>query len=222
MYALIHNNQLIIGPMRFNVRYFNEELEDLEINYNLTSTSVSQIPLHIDELTHIVPVREEVPEHDPRFSKILPFSWEIIKDENNIPIELLLTYPIADKTLEEVKSEVKKLVKPERQRRENSIINLVLNDIEISVFTNRESRLEYVSKLISSNGPHNFKFANDVWALIEKTDLEYIINQIDSYVQQQYDWELNKIIEIDSCTSIEEVYNVEVVPSLPKEPIQRG
>jgi hypothetical protein len=218
MYALIHNNQLILGPMKFNVRYFNEELEDLEIDYNVTSNSVSQVPLHIDDVTHIIPVREEVPEHDPKFSKLLSFSWSIVRDENEVPIELLLTYPIANKTLDEVKEEIKQYLKPERQRRENSTINVEIGQNTVQVSTSRESRLDYISKFMSSSGPHNFKFSNDIWLEVENQHLENIIREIDSYVQQQYDWELNKINEIDSCTTIEEVYNVEIFPKVEINP----
>ena len=106
MYALIHENRLILGPMNFNIRYFNSELEDLGINYRVSSDTPSQVPFHINDETHIPPVREEVPDHDPRFFKTLSFSWEIIKDESNIPIEMLLTHTITEKTLDEVKNEI--------------------------------------------------------------------------------------------------------------------
>lgn len=211
MYALIHENRLILGPMNFNIRYFNSELEDLGINYRVSSNTPSQVPFHINDETHILPVREEVPDHDPRFFKTLSFSWEIIKDESNIPIEMLLTHTITEKTLDEVKNEIKQRIKPIRQNKENVMIEVDIDGTKVNVSTSRESRLEYVSKLISSSGIHNFKFANDIWLQINKTNLEYIISQIDAHVQSQYDWELSKINEIDSCTTPEQVYSVEII-----------
>jgi hypothetical protein len=205
--ALIHNNSLELGPMGFNVRYINSELEDLEVEERISPQSYTNIPIHFsDGLTHLLPIEKVVPENDPKYHNIGNFGWEIIK-ENDIPVKVLLTYPIADKTLEEVKNIRKQEVSPVRREKENTIITLTINGTEVEVSTSREERLLLASKLAASPGPHNFKFKN-TWLEITTAELQYILNQIDIKVQEAFDWELAKLQEIDSCNTIDDVYAV--------------
>ena len=44
--------------------------------------------------------------------------------------------------------------------------------------------------------------------------MEYILAQIDTKVQEAFDWELSKLNEIESCETKEAVYNVVIVPPL--------
>ena len=100
--------------------------------------------------------------------------------------------------------------------KETQIIDVTINDTIVQVSTAREERVSFVSKLVSSPGPHNFKFENNVWLQITTTELEYVISQIDAKVQESFDWEYTKVQEIDACETGEDVYNVvlieEVIP----------
>ena len=79
--------------------------------------------------------------------------------------------------------------------------------------TTREERLILASKVASEPQSHNYKFGN-TWLEVTKENLQYIIGEIDKVVQEAYDWELAKLQEIDSCETIDDVYNVEIAPSL--------
>lgn len=205
--ALIHNNSLELGPMGFNVRYINSELEDLELDDRISPQSYKDLPIHFsDGLTHLLPLEKEIPSHDPKYHNVGNFTWEVI-EENDVPVKVKLTYPILDKTLEEVKYIRKQEVKPERQQKENQVLSLTINNTDVQVLTSREERLLLSSKLIASPGTHFYKFAN-TWLEITEQDLQYIINEIDSVVQSAYNWELQKLEEIDACATIDEVYSV--------------
>lgn len=207
MYALIHNSQLILGPMGYNYRMINSELEDLEIEKRVSPRDYENVPISIDENTYVLPAVQIIEPHDSRFRGIGNFNWEIIK-ENDIPVRVDMTYEVYDKSLEQIKAEYKSQVAPIRREKENTIVEVVINETPISVSTSREDRLSFVSKLVASPGPHTFKFNNDVWMQITTAELEYIISQIDSKVQEAFDWEYSKIQEIDACTTGEEVYSV--------------
>lgn len=319
MYALIHNSQLLWGPIQWNYRMFNSELEEeLELDYRVGPDDWRSVPIHINEETHILPAKQIIPEHDSRFQSVGGFTWSkeytdltkatspdptsfqenleitnVSIDSNgclictipnlNVPTatriqiknlqfdtsdgtvgiedreylvssinedgSILLypkgyeiqeyinlssdsaiylegatvtnvvnltaavfTYPILEKSLEQIKNEYKVGVKPERQRRENLGVTVTINDQDITVSTSRENRMMLVTKLMGNDGPYNFKFDNNIWVEITKSDLESIIQQIDTYVQEQFDWELNKLAEIDACETKESVYDVEIVP----------
>ena len=205
--ALIHNNSLELGPMGFNVRYINSELEDLEVEERISPQSYTDLPIHFsDGLTHLLPIEKVVPENNPKYHNIGNFTWEIIK-ENEVPIKVLLTYPIIDKTLEEVKELRKQEVSPYRREKESTTISVNLNGTSVEVSTSREERLLLASKLSAAPGPHNFKFSN-TWLEITTEQLQTIVSEIDVKVQEAFDWELSKLQEIDACETIESVYDV--------------
>jgi hypothetical protein len=207
--ALIHNNSLELGPMGFNVRMINSELEDLEVEERITPQSYKDLPIHFsDNQTHLVLIEKDVPPHDAKYHNIGNFTWEIIK-EDDTPVKVLLTYPIIDKTLEEVKELRKQEVSPYRREKENTTITLTINDTIIEVSTSREERLLLASKLSAAPGPHNFKFSN-TWLEITTEQLQTIVSEIDVKVQEAFDWELSKLQEIDACETIESVYAVVV------------
>jgi hypothetical protein len=184
--------------------------EELEVEFRVKSSDYQSVPITFTEDIKILPARIEVPEHDPRFQSVSQTSHTITDTE------VIFGYSVADKTLEQIKGEYKAGVKPERQRRENTTITVTINDNEITVSTSRESRLELISKLLGNEGPYNFKFDGGVWAEITKINLQSIISEIDTKVQEAFDWELAKLEEIDACETKEEVYEVEITP-----PVQR-
>lgn len=207
--ALIHNNSLILGPMGFNVRMINYELEDLEVGERIGPQSYTDLPIHFsDNLTHLVISEKEIPSYDSRYHNVGNFTWEIIK-ENDIPTSVRFTYPILEKTLEEVKYLRKQELKPERKQKENTTITVNINGNNVEVPTSREERLILSSKLVSNNDFFNYKFTN-TWLEINTKDIKYIISEIDKVVQQAFDWELSKMQEIDACSTIDEVYAVAI------------
>jgi len=212
LYSLIHDNQLLLGPIKYNYQLINFDLEELEIPQRLTSQSYNQVPIQFDEKTFLLPAREDVEPHDPRYKKLQSPTWSIVKDENDIPMEVVFAYAAVDRDLEEIKAERKSLVAPERWNKENTIVTVTLSDENITVSTSRENRLSLISKLLSNDGPYNFKFDSGLWLEITKVDLQTIITAIDTKVQEVFDWELAKLQEIDACTTIDDVYAVEIVP----------
>ena len=211
MYALVNGQELLLGPISFNYRMINSVLEEeLEVDFRVTSQDYQSVPLSFTEDIKILPARNEVPEHDPRFQTVSQTSHEITDTE------VVFYYGVSDKPLEQIKEEYKAAVAPERWNKENTTVTVTINDNEITISTSRDNRLSLVSKLLSGDGPYNFKFNDGVWEEISKTDLQTILTEIDTVVQAAFDWELAKLAEIDACENGEAVYAVVIVP--PVEP----
>ena len=207
MYALINGQELLLGPIAFNYRMINSVLEEeLEVDFRVTSQDYQSVPLSFTEDIRILPARNEVPEHDPRFQSVAQTSHTITDTE------VVFGYGVGDKTLEQIKTEYKAAVAPERWNKENTTVTVTINDNEITISTSRDNRLSIVSKLLSGDGPYNFKFNDGVWEEISKTDLQTILTEIDTVVQAAFDWELAKLAEIDACENGEAVYAVVIVP----------
>jgi hypothetical protein len=213
MYALVNGQELLLGPIAFNYRMINDELEELEVDFRVTSNDHQSVPLLITEDIKILPARYENPEHDSKFEYLSNVTHEITETE------VIFRHDKVSKSLEQIKDEYKAAVKPERKNRENTIITITVKDTPITVSTSRESRIELMSKLLGNEGPYNFKFDNGVWLEITKADLEFIISQIDAKVQEAYDWELAKLQEIDACVDSEAVYAVEITPPPVERPV---
>lgn len=213
MYALVNGQELRLGPIAFNYRMINEELEELEVDFRVTSNDYLSVPLSITDDIKILPTRYENPEHDPRFEYLSNITHEITDTE------VIFRHDKVSKPLDQIKDEYKAAVKPERKNKETTVITLTVKNTEISVSTSRESRVELMSKLLGNEGPYNFKFNNGVWLEITKADLEYVISQIDAKVQEAFDWELAKLAEIDACETGEEVYAVEITPPPVERPL---
>lgn len=208
MYALINNQQLLLGPIAFNYRMINSVLEEeLELDYRVTSQDYQNVPIEITKNVKILPALNDIPEHDPKFQYLTGPVHEITNTQ------VIFHYQVADKPLEQIKDERKALVAPERWNKENKNITITINNNDITVSTSRDNRLAIVSKLLSSDGPYNFKFDNGFWEEITRNDLQNILNQIDVVVQEAFDWELTKLEEINACETAEEVYQVEIVSS---------
>jgi hypothetical protein len=218
--ALVHDNSLILGPMGLNIRMINSELEDLELEDRISPQSFRELPIHFsDGLTHLVPINKDIPSHDLKYHNVGNFTWEIVR-ENDIPVSVKLIYVVTEKTLEEVKQLRKQEVPPIRKNKENTFITVFTNGNSIEVSTSREERLILTSKLSSLSGTCNYKFKN-TWASVTSEDLQQVINQIDTVVQQAFDWELQKLNEIDACQTIDDVYNVVLIEDRVREREER-
>ena len=211
MYALIHNSQLILGPIGFNYRMINSELENLGLLNRVLPNEYINVPIKFNDDTFLLQAIQNIPFYDQKFKQIENFSWEIIKD-NDIPVRVEMNYFLIDKTLQEIKDEYKKKLPELRKEKENTYIDVNIDGNVFSVSTNREDRLSYVSKLIASPGPHKFKFNSTIWLEITKTELQYIISQIDLKVQEAFDWEYQKTQEINACKTGQEVYDIVLKP----------
>ena len=205
--ALIHNNQLILGPIKFNHLMIKSELEDLNITDEISFQSYQKLPIHFsDGLTHLLPSEEIIENYDGKYQYVGNLTWEIV-ELDNIPIKVNFNYPIINKTLDQSKNEVKAKLAPLRRKKENTILKININDTEIEVSTSREERMIISSKIVSSSGPYNYKF-NNTWVEITKEQLQHICTLIDTKIQEAFDWEYSKIQEIDNCSTIDEVYDV--------------
>lgn len=200
MFALLNNNELVLGPIEFNYRLINSVLEDeLEVDYRIKPSDHSRVPIFITETIKLLKVIEDKPEYDSRHEKIYLSRYEILNDN------IVFYYEKSFVDLDIIKSKYSEIISNERWIRENSghIIHLI-NNTEVKISTNRETRISLVTKLASRSGSYNFKFG-DIWVEITGEDLGNIIAKIDQKIQIDFDWELEKLNEITLCSSITEL-----------------
>lgn len=218
MYALVDGSMVLLGPIPFNYRMINSVLEDdLELDQRVSSIDEGRVPFNITDNVRIVSASNQYsPDYNPKYHEHTGPSVLVYEKE------VIFSYGIREKTLEQVKVERKTEIAPYRREKENTTITLNVQGSDVTVSTSRDNRLALASKAMSGDGPYNFKFDNQTWVEITKTNIEYILQQIDLKVQEAFDWELAKLQEIDACVTIDEVYDVIVreLPEIPQRPVE--
>ena len=203
MYVITHHNKIILGPVEWNASYFAAVLQndlDLDSRPKILPSDVFKVPFHILPDVYVRRAVIENPEYNPKIQKFGGISWTF--DENNA----YANYTIVDKDIDEVKGELKNIVSSKRWDREHVGTSLDIQGISVGVTTSRDQRRVFADKLIAMQDGDvcSWKF-EDAWISLTKTDVIDIVRAIDRAVQEAFDWEINKIHQIHSCTSLTEL-----------------
>jgi hypothetical protein len=204
MFALVNDKELILGPIQFNYRLINSALEeDLEIDYRVSPSDYLNVPIVITEKIRILNVSEDKPSYNAKYENLTAYKYEVLDNE------VVFYYEKQQIDLSVIKKQYKNIISNERWKRENyGNINFLLNDEEIKISTSRENRSSLINKIAIGTSPYNFKFA-DKWFEVTSEDLRTILNKIDEKIQQDFNWEFQKIQEIDACTTTDELEQID-------------
>jgi hypothetical protein len=204
MFALVNGNQLILGPIEFNYRLINSALEeDLELDYRIAPSDYLNVPILITQDIKLLKAEKQIPSFNNNAEEIFLSNYIIVDDK------VIFEYEKRNKDFEVVKNYYKNIISSERWKRENlGKIEITINEINLNVSTDRETRISLVTKLTSGEGPYNFKFGSN-WVEITSQDIKNIISKIDEKVQIDFDWEHSIIKQIDSCSSIFDIESID-------------
>lgn len=210
MFVIVHNNTVVLGPMRWNRHRFENFLaEDLEINYTLPTNNV--VPITILPEVKILPVQTTPdPAHNPKIEMLYGPIWEFT---DSAAISSYEVQPIA---IDAVKSMLKEQVAAERYSREITAVDVTINDTVYKFSTNRDTRNVIQNALTASTSSFNWKMNRDTWVTLTNTELQAILDAITVHVQSCFDWEYSTIAAIDACTTSAELDAI--VISEPKSP----
>jgi len=201
MYAIVHNDYVILTQPKWNSRMFtNVLLEDCDIDRKILLSDEVNVPLIIDDNTKIVKVSDVKPDYNSKIQWLEGPSYTIV---DNVAVA---SYTVKDLDLDIAKANLKSVVPALRYEKENKTIEVTVDMQNFTVSTDRDTRAILASKLLSvaSEDSFSWKF-NEGWATATKADLESIIVQINTIVQTAFDWELSKINEIDACLTLAEI-----------------
>lgn len=202
MFVIVYQNSVILGPMRWNkFRFQNEIREELEIEVDLPSKNDNNQPILIDQNLRILPV---VGTPDPSFNPRTQFLngpfWTFTDTEATS------AYVPEYKSIDAVKNQMKSEVAAERYKKEISGVKVTIQNNEVTVETDRETRNVFVQKftLMSDNETVNWKFP-ETWLTLTKSELGQIVSSGAQHIQDQFDWEMLKTQEIESCSTLPEL-----------------
>lgn len=204
-YLIVENKQsVLLGPMDWRPRFFQSELDDLEIDFQISPSEPMQYMKITDEV-EIYPVAaiNGPADFDPIYQHLAGPFWIF---ENNVAVG---TYTSADNSIEIIQANLKNIVAAERYKKEVAGTTIIVQGNQVFVATDRDSRNVFVQKLITmaDSDTVQWKFA-DTWLELTKADLTSVVSSINSYVQAQYDWEKGIIDSINAAFTITELKSI--------------
>ena len=207
MYAVIHKNQVLVGPKSWDRAFFMYALNRVGITYALIPRKAAEnLPLVIDENTKIVNVSITEDEFTPMIQSLRGPLWTLGDDS------AVAHYEVENIPLERAQNNFKELAAIERYKKENVTIKVTVQDIELSISTARDVRDQYAKKAASldENETAAWKF-NQGWFTLNKTEFLQIAAAIESHVQSTFDWEKSVSDLIDAAQTTEELLEIEIV-----------
>ena len=211
MYVLQHKDRVIVGPMGWNRGMFESALEDLGISLRLGREAPVDLPMVIDADTSIKYANVVTQPFDADFEYLHGPFWNLGGDVAQG------SYQKVEHPLNLIKGNLKNKIKDQRYKQEVAGTKTVIAGIEVTVETDRETRNVFVQQylLMGDNDTVNWKFP-ETWVQLTKPQLGQVVQAGAAYIQSQFNWELNKVNEVDSKNTVAELKAIEIVPAQPQ------
>ena len=205
MFIIVHNNSVILGPMRWNqYKFENTILEDCEFDANLPATNPNLDPIKVSDEIYILPIQgTENPEFNPTIEMLHGPFWEFT---DSVAIR---SYTVQPLPLDAAKTFLKENVSAARWIKENAGVSVTLNGVDYTFGTDRETRAVLLNAQASTNSI-NWKIDRDTWVTLSPTDIQTVLSTVLAHVQSAFDWEYNKLQAIDACLNLQDLAAINI------------
>lgn len=206
MYAITENDNIILGPVNWNHRFFNSVIEDdTGVVVNITPDTKNNLPFEFENIK-IRPVQiinEEL--RNPKIQKLNGPFWTFYPDRAEAK------WIVIDKPIELVKYELSNSITNERYNKETAGFKTTIQGQEVFIDTSRGNRDIFFQKLLMMEDTDtvNWKFP-ETWLTLTKSDLGTIVQLGANHIQSCFDWEVQKLTEINNCTTLEELDQIDL------------
>lgn len=208
IYVLVENKTtVILGPIEWRQRFIQSELNDLDIDFNLSPSEPNSY-LKINDEYGIYPVLDFItPDYDPLYEQLAGPFWTFDT------LVAIPSFNVIDRNIDQVRGDLRGQVAQERYRRENLGTKVNIQGQEVTVDTSRQNRntLPQAFLLMSETDTLNWKFPEG-FVNLTYTDIEAVVRAGALYIQEQFDWEVTKNTELDTCVTKEQLQSVEIAP----------
>lgn len=200
-YTLLKNENVIIGPRDWHQAYFQHFISQ-ELNQEIIIENPPTEPLIFNDSLKLVPTKIVTPESlNDTFEQLA--GPRFYYDENNSHIA---EFYAEEFPIDNIKVKLKQLLANIRWVKETTPIIRDINGKSLTLYTDRETRSIYSQALLLTPSDYTgeWKFLEGFY-VINKSDLELIVQEILVYVQECFNWESKKVSEIDSLQTVQEL-----------------
>lgn len=202
MFVIVYDNQVVLGPMRWNrYRFENFLVEEHEIAATLPQNNDPETMVTVDDSCAIYPVQGSP---DPIFNPTIEMLHGPFWDFNNGIATS--SYQVQSMSVDAVKNMLIAQAADERYRREIAGTTIIIQDTSVSVGTDRDNRavVNNTYLIMKDTDTVQWKFP-ETWLNLSRQDLATVVTGINTHVQEQFAWENLKVTEINACTTLEEL-----------------
>ena len=214
LYVLIDGQYVVNGPREWNARSFQNTLsDDYEINYVFPMQKEDLEPIVINDTLRILPASLTYPEYNPKIEYCDGPYWTY---DNDFAAG---TFEVKEQPIDFVKSDLKNIVSSNRYDKEIAGTTTTVQTLEVFIDTSRTNRNTYVNayNLMADTDTINWKFIEG-WLVLTRDEMKLVVDVGANYVNTQFEWESSKVQEIDNCTTLEELNNVDLGYPIPPQP----
>ena len=207
-YGLVYNGNIEVGPRQWSYSFFKDFLEEEGLDWSTLPRNAPEDGKVITDQWKILPVTDVVqPSYEDPFEQWAGPYWTINEDS------ITGLYEVVPNTIEMVKGKLKESVTNTRYKIEVGGTKFIFADgTEVSLYTTREDRNVYLQayQIMADDQSVVFKFTNAVFKTVTKAELGAIVDAVATHIQTVFTWESNKYAEINACTTIDELKNIDI------------
>jgi len=214
-FVLTLNNDIILGPLNWSSSEFNKVLNQHGSNDMLSSDMLAykhgvvpiNNPLVIADTLKIYQVGEII--NDTGFDNILfngtDISWDLTSGK------AIGTYTPTELSIEHIKTTLKQNHRNKLDALEMTPIEVDIDGVTFTISATNWGRLFIMTKLLRlADGESCGWYNNKVKVSVTKDQLMIMLIAVDDYIDSLWDDEIPKIVEIDSCTTISQLKQIEI------------
>jgi hypothetical protein len=202
MFVIVNKGYVILGPKPWNKLMFQEVLlEECEVEYTLETKNPNNTPIIVDENTSILPVIGlPEPSFNSKIQRLEGPYWNLSDTQAE------MYYTVGDLPVDAVKNQLKAVAINNRYTYETRGVKIIIQGTEVTVDTSRGSRDIFFDAYLSIGEDEtiNWKFPEGFFT-VNKTELGLAVSAGKSHIQNAFDWEMTKTVEIDACVTLAEL-----------------
>ena len=212
-YILVHNNEVVYGPINWYSNLFNGRLNQLGISFvfddDITVRRQRLVPINtptiIDENTKIYKVNllNNQPE-ESYYTKNGNIVWDF---SSGVAVG---TYIAVDQEISEVKRTLLQVIENKRNQKEIEGLTVTVQGSEYKILTGPLSRLNLLEKynLMTEEETCAWKFMENKWATLNKSELLTLYHLVMDFVRDLSIWERDKTLEIHNAETVDQLRTV--------------
>ncbi|PPD53664.1 MAG: hypothetical protein CTY12_04670 [Methylotenera sp.] len=203
MWCLTTNNRVILGPIIWSKYRFEQKITELGYTTDLPYAKEDK---EVVVVNNDVIIRafgaDVVPTYDSLTEELVGPIMVVNKD-GTVNFE----YSTSTKPIYSIQNELIDRIVDSRKNEEHNKLTVTVQKQEVVLNSIRGELANFMAAQTSYVGPINWKFKN-CWLTVDDGDIKTVINNIVQRLQFLYDWEYNKILEIQKTEKVEDLKNI--------------
>lgn len=215
-YALVDNGIIKVGPRDYHPAFFENYLKSQGVEFSVPYEHNGIDPIVISPTISILAITQlDVPYCHPVTEQLAGPFWTVGETAITGTMEVV---PVQ---LEPAQNKMKEIVAAARYKKENSLIEVSVQDNLVKVSAARGYDREIwhqMLTLMTDTSTTLFKFTEPTtqWINLTKSDVATVAAALAQHVQECFNWENAKVAEIEQADLAQlEVIFAEVVPVAP-------